>query len=116
MNLSGATVRNEHVLSLATMVDGELGAKLNRAIANSNTIVALSAADRERLLEVLAKNTPGGLLELRNVLIKQGDNARRREVHSDRHRRDLERRRRNPRGAASLGAVDGGPEPGVKSR
>ena len=99
MNLSGTTVRNEHVLCLAAMVDGELAAKLNRAVANDNTIVALSEGDRQRLLEVLAKNTPGGLLELRKVLVKQGDNARRREVHSDRLRRDQERTRSRSAGS-----------------
>ena len=79
MNLAGATVRTEHVQFLAAMVDGELEAKLNRAITNNNKIVALSSADRTHLLDVLSETTPGALLELRTVLVKQhndGSNAK----------------------------------------
>jgi hypothetical protein len=91
MNLAGAAVREEHVRLLATMVNDELAAKLERAITNNNTIIALSPADRQQLLAVFDKSTPGGLLELRNVLIKQGDHARRREAQADRQRRDQAR-------------------------
>jgi hypothetical protein len=106
MNLSGATVRKEHVLSLAAMVDGDLAAKLNRAIANGNTIVALSAVDRQQLLKVLDGTTPGGLLELRNVLVKQDALERRREAQADRVRRDQERLRSRDPGREGAAAPD----------
>jgi hypothetical protein len=106
MNLSGATVRKEHVLSLAAMVDGDLAAKLNRAIANGNTIVALSAVDRQQLLKVLDGTTPGGLLELRNVLVKQDALERRREAQADRVRRDQERIRSRDPGREGAAAPD----------
>ena len=82
MNLAGATVRTEHVRFLAAMVDGELAAKLNRAITNNNEIVALSAADRKHLLEVLTETTPGALLELRTVLVKQRSDELKREAQA----------------------------------
>ena len=59
MNLSGTTLRREHVQSLAAMVDGELAEKLNRAVADDNTIVAPSEPDRQQLLKVLYESTPG---------------------------------------------------------
>jgi hypothetical protein len=62
MNLAGNTVRKEHVLLLAALVDGELAAKLNRALIYNNTIVALSPADCEHVLAVLGETPPGGLL------------------------------------------------------
>jgi hypothetical protein len=116
MNLAGATVRKEHVLLLAALVDGELAAKLNRAVFNNNTIVALSAADREHVLAVLGETPPGGLSELRTVLVKQGDHARRREAHVHRQRRELERMRsRNPgrEAPSALDAIGGGGEHGL---
>jgi hypothetical protein len=110
MNLAGATVREEDVRFLAALVDGELAAKLDRAITNDNTIVALSAADREHALAVLGETPPGGLLELRSLLMKQGDNARRRDAHAQRLRRDQRRtgnRDLDREGAAAADAVDG---------
>ena len=104
MNLAGATVATAHVRFLATMVDGELAAKLNRAITNNNEIVALSAADRTHLLAVLTETTPGGLLELRSVLTKHSAATRKREAQADRLRRDEERRRRPDDGAAASDA------------
>ena len=101
MNLAGATVGTAHVRFLATMVDGELAAKLNRAISNNNEIVALSAADRTHLLAVLSETTPGGLLELRSVLTKHSAATRKREAQADRFRRDDDRRRRRDDGAAA---------------
>jgi hypothetical protein len=99
MNLAGATVRTEHVQFLAAMVDGELAAKLNRAITNNNNIVALSSADRTHLLNVLNETTPGALLELRTVLVKQSANERKREAQADQLRLNQDRTRR--RGAAA---------------
>jgi hypothetical protein len=101
MNLAGATVATAHVRFLATMVDGELAAKLNRAITNNNEIVALSAADRTHLLAVLSETTPGGLLELRSVLTKHSAATRKREAQADRFRRDEDRRRLRDDGAAA---------------
>jgi len=100
MNLAGATVGKAHVQSLAAMVDGELAAKLNRAITNNNEIVALSAAERKRLLEVLTESTPGGLLELRTVLAKQCADTRKREAQADRLRHDQDRRLQRDSAAA----------------
>jgi hypothetical protein len=52
--LSGSAVRADNVHLLATMLDGdELATKLERAITNNNTIVALSIADRERIVAVI---------------------------------------------------------------
>jgi hypothetical protein len=101
MNLAGATVATAHVRFLATMVDGELAAKLNRAISNDNEIVALSADDRTHLLAVLTETTPGGLLELRSVLTKHSAATRKRDAQADRLRIGEERRRRNDGGAAA---------------
>lgn len=86
MNLAGVTVGTAHVQVLAAMVDGELAAKLTRAITNNNEIVALSAADRTHLLAVLTETTPGGLLELRSALARQSTDRRKREAQGDRLR------------------------------
>jgi hypothetical protein len=75
----------------------------------------LSAADREHVLAVLGETPPGGLSELRSVLMKQGDSARRREAQVDRQRRELERMRsRNPAREAptALDAIGGAGEQG----
>jgi hypothetical protein len=78
MNLAGNTVRKEHVLLLAALVDGELAAKLNRALINNNTIVALSPANVSTCWRCSAKPRPAVSSELRSVLMKQGESARRR--------------------------------------
>jgi hypothetical protein len=114
MNLAGATVRTEHVQFLAAMVDGELEAKLNRAITNNNKIVALSSADRTHLLDVLSETTPGALLELRTVLVKQHNDALKREAHDARLRRDQDRIRRGDN-AAALDAPLGSDAVGTQS-
>ena len=93
MNLAGVTMRTEHVQFLAALVDDDLAAKLNRAITNNNDIVALSAADREHLLELLSEATPGALIELRNVLVKQRSLELKRDAHSTRIRHDQARAR-----------------------
>ena len=57
MILSGSTVRTDNVHLLATMLQGdELATKLERALANNNTIVALSIADRGRVVAVIANS------------------------------------------------------------
>jgi hypothetical protein len=84
MILSGSTVRTENVQLLAGMLDGdELAMKLERAVANKNTIVALSLDDRHRITAVLADDPPWGLAELQGVLVKQL------KRHKDREAQDL---------------------------
>ena len=109
MNLAGVTVGTAQVQVLAAMVDGELAAKLTRATTNNNEIVALSAADRTHLLAVLTETTPGGLVELRSVLVKQSAATRKRDAQTASLQRNQDRtRQRDP--AAPLDApvaVDG---------
>lgn len=94
MILSGSTVRTENVHLLATMLQGdELAEKLERAIANNNTIVALSVADRERIVGVTADG-PARLVELRSVLVTQLKRHHEREAQVRRLRLDRERLRR----------------------
>jgi hypothetical protein len=84
MILSGSTVRTENVQLLAGMLDGdELAMKLERAVANKNTIVALSLDDRHRITAVLADDPPWGLAQLQGVLVKQL------KQHKDREAQDL---------------------------
>ena len=66
MILSGSTVRTENVQLLASMLDGDkLAAKLERALTNGDTIVAISLADRQRVVTVLGDDAPGGLAQFR---------------------------------------------------
>ena len=95
MILSGSTVRTENVQLLASMLDGDdLAAKLERALTNGDTIVAISLADRQRVVTVLGDDAPGGLAELRRVLVKQLAQHHERErgvrqaQHDERERRD----------------------------
>ena len=72
MILSGSPVRTDNVELLASMLDGDqLAMKLERAVANKNSLVALSLDDRRRIVAVLATDAPWGLAELRSVLVKQ---------------------------------------------
>jgi hypothetical protein len=87
MVLSGSTVRNEHVQLLATMLEGDdLAAKLERAIVNKNSIVALSLDDRKRIADLLAVETPAGLAELRSVIVAQLKRHKEREAQDERMR------------------------------
>ena len=79
------------------MFDGEeLAAKLERAVTNGNTIVALSLADRQRVVAVLADDAPSGFAELRRVLVKQlaqheeREKSVRQRFHDERARRQRE--------------------------
>ena len=84
MILSGSPVRTENVQVLARMLDGhELAVKLERAVANKNSIVGLSLDDRRRITAVLAEDAPWGLAELQSVLVKQL------KQHKDREAQDL---------------------------
>jgi hypothetical protein len=70
--LSGSAVRTDNVKLLAGMLDGdELAVKLERAVVNKNSLVALSLDDRRRIVAVLAGDAPWGLAELQGVLVKQ---------------------------------------------
>lgn len=97
MILSGSAVRADNVHLLATMLDGdELATKLERAITNNNTIVALSIADRERIVAVITGG-PAGFAELRRVLVtqlKKHDESEGRVAQERRFRLDRERLRR----------------------
>ncbi len=94
MILSGSTLRTDNVHLLATMLRGdELATKLERAITNDNTIVALSIAERERIVAVIADG-PAGFAELRSVLVTQLKKHHEREAQVRRLRLDRERLRR----------------------
>ena len=99
MILSGSTVRTENVQLLAGMLDGdELAVKLERAVANKNTIVGLSLDDRRRITAVLAEDAPWGLAQLQSVLVKQLKQHKDREAQDLRVRLNRERalRQREP--------------------
>ena len=101
MILSGSDVRTENVQLLATMLDGDqLADKLERAVANNNSIVGLSLDDRERIAEVLAADAPWGLAELRSVLVAQLRKHKAREAQDVRVRLS---RARAPREREPLG-------------
>jgi hypothetical protein len=86
--LSGSAVRTDNVKLLAGMLDGdELAVKLERAVVNKNSLVALSLDDRRRIVAVLAGDAPWGLAELQGVLVKQ---LKQHEVHAARARRALD--------------------------
>jgi hypothetical protein len=92
--LSGSTVRTDNVHLLATMLQGdELATKLERAITNNTTIVALSVADRERIVAVIADG-PAGFAELRSALVTQLKKHHEREEQVRQLKRDRERLRR----------------------
>ena len=91
MILSGSTVRTDNVHLLATMLHGEeLGTKLERAITNNNTIVALSIADRERIVTLTADG-PAQFAELRSALVTQLKKHHQREAQVRHLRLDRER-------------------------
>ncbi len=84
---------------LASLLEGdELAAKLNRAVENRNDLVAISSADRQLIVKVLDP-PPFGLVELRDVLLKQLRQAKDREARDERARdaqrtRDASQRRK----------------------
>ena len=84
--LAGHRVLHKDVLVLAGLLGGdELAVKLERGVASNSSIVALSVADCQRILEVLV-DPPGGLAELKNVLGKQL------KQRKDREHRDVQTR------------------------
>ena len=104
MILSGTPVRTDQVQLLASMLDGELATKLERAVTNQNSIVALSIDDRHRIVAALGIDGPSGLAELRSVLVTQLKKHADREKQEERVRLHQERTRRhreeNPRGTS----------------
>ncbi len=97
MILSGSTVRTDNVQLLATMLQGdELAEKLERAITNNNTIVALGVTDRERIVAVLT-NRLAGFVELRSVLVTQLKQHYEREAQVRRLRLNRDERLRRER-------------------
>ena len=80
MIVGGATLRPDNVRLLASMLDGELAAKLERAVMHENSIVALTLADRETIVAALEEEAPTALLELHSVLVKQIAQQRRKEA------------------------------------
>jgi hypothetical protein len=71
LSLCGVAVRADKVRVLADRLGrGELAQKLERAVANDNTIIALNVEERQRLVEVLDE-APGSLPDLRHALVDQ---------------------------------------------
>ena len=97
MSLCGLSVRADSVRALAVrMEDDQLGEKLERAVANDNTIVALSFEERQRIVDVLEDDAPAGLASLRTELSAQLKRHREHRVkveRADRYRQ-IEARRR----------------------
>ena len=88
MNLSGTSLRSEQVLRLAELLDkDELAVKLERAVANSNSIVALSTSERQRIVDVIEEtHAPSALGELQHVLREQLVRAHRKQEQERRNR------------------------------
>lgn len=93
MIVAGTTLRPDQVRVLAAMLDGELAAKLERAVTNKNSIVALTVAERERIVAVLDSEPPSALVELHDVLVKQLAQQKRREAQDMQTKRNQERAR-----------------------
>jgi hypothetical protein len=69
--LAGESVLCHHVQLLADMLGNHpLAVRLERALEQSNSLVALTTEDREHLLELLNK-PPSGLAALHAVLLRQ---------------------------------------------
>lgn len=76
--VAGEAVLGQHVQLLADMLDGHpLAVRLELALAQENSMVALTSEDRERLLELL-NDPPSGLAALRTVLVRQQKQRQRR--------------------------------------
>ncbi len=97
MIVAGTTLRADQVRLLAVMLDGELAAKLDRAVTNKNSIVALTIADRERIVAVLDRESPSALVELHGMLVKQLAQQKRRDAQDLQTKRNQARAR--PEGA-----------------
>ena len=96
LSLCGTAVRADGVHVLASMFPGdELAEKLNRAIANGNTIVALSMDERQRIVDAL-ESRPSCLVDLRKALdgqVKKHNDRRAQDRRLEQDRARIERRR-----------------------
>jgi hypothetical protein len=90
-------IRAESLRELGrTMQDDPLGEKLERAVANGNTIVALSFAERQQIVDALDDGPSAGLGGLRAELSAQVKRHREHQMkveRTDRYR-EIEARRR----------------------
>ena len=90
ISLSGVATRAEDVPRIAGKLGGDtLAQKLERAIANKNTIVALTLEDRQRLLDVLEPET--AFVDLRNALRIQVQKHAERQRRTEQMRQSRER-------------------------
>ena len=81
MVVAGEAVLGQHVRLLAEMLGPHpLAVRLERALGQKNSMVALTSEDRERLLELLA-DPPAGLAALRTVLVRQQKQRDRRPAY-----------------------------------
>lgn len=97
VSLCGVPIRAESLRALGrTMQDDPLGEKLERAVANGNTIVALSFAERQQIVDALDDGPSAGLGGLRAELSAQVKRHREHQLkveRTDRYR-EIEARRR----------------------
>jgi hypothetical protein len=95
ISLCGVPVRAENVRLLARKLEGDVVAqKLERALVNDNSIVALSFEERKRIVDVIAAE-PGGLAGLRAELeaqVKRHNSHTEKMGRAKRHREIEERR------------------------
>ena len=100
ISLSGVATRAEHVLRIASKLgDDALAGKLERAVANHNTIVALTLEDRQRLLDVLEPES--AFVELRNTLRSQIQKYAEHQRRTEQMRKSRERLERHTEEASS---------------
>jgi hypothetical protein len=108
VSLCGLPVRIESVRALAGRLEGEpLGQKLERAVVNDNSIVALSFDERQRIVDAL-EHSPAGLSGLRTELsaqLKRHREQRAKLERTDRYR-EIEARRRATAAQQASGTND----------
>jgi hypothetical protein len=97
VSLCGVSIPAESLRALAgRLEDDPIGEKLERAVDNDNTIVALSFAERQQIVDALAESAPGGLVSVRTELCAQLKRHREHQAkveRTDRYRA-IEARRR----------------------
>ena len=112
VSLCGVSVRAESLRALAgRLQDDQLGEKLGRAVDNDNTIVALSFAERQQIVDALEESAPGGLAGVRTELsaqLKRRREHRAKVERSDRYREIEARRRAAAETPSSINDTNGG--------
>ena len=112
VSLCGVSVRAESLRALAgRLQDDQLGEKLGRAVDNDNTIVALSFAERQQIVDALEESAPGGLAGVRTELsaqLKRHREHRAKVERSDRYREIEARRRAAAETPSSINDTNGG--------